>query len=103
MIDIVNREASQLVLGHELSSQSSPGSGQLGITAAIAVRQDCIEGDCNWLGNIVRRDIFRPMVDRNLERMRSRRGSCLSSRMDTDREGPHGGSDGPESIRERFP
>ena len=65
MIDIVNREAAQLVLGHELSSQSSPGSGQLGISAAVAVRQDYVEGDCNWLANIVRRDDFRPMVEWN--------------------------------------
>lgn len=65
IIDIVNREIAQLVLGHELSSQSSKGSGQLGITAALEVRQDYLEGDCQWLTAIVRQDIFRPMTEWN--------------------------------------
>lgn len=53
------------VLGHELTSQSSPGQGQLGITAAMDVRQDIKEGDCRWLAGIIKRDLLTPIVGWN--------------------------------------
>jgi phage gp29-like protein len=65
IIDFFNTNYAQLVLGHELSSQSAPGQGQLGITAALQVRQDILEEDCEWLAGIVRRDVLTPMVGWN--------------------------------------
>lgn len=64
MIDIVNREAAQLVLGHELSSQAATGTNgqQYGISAAEKVRQDILEGDCQWLAAIIKRDLIVPLV-----------------------------------------
>lgn len=53
------------VLGHELTSQSSPGQGQLGITAAMDVRQDILEGDCRWMSENIKRDVLTPMVGWN--------------------------------------
>lgn len=65
IIDYIDKAIGQLGLGHELSSQSSPGSGQLGITAALQVRQDIVEGDCKVLSSVHRRDLLVPMVGWN--------------------------------------
>lgn len=65
-IDYFDKLMAWAVLGHELSSQSSPrGGGQLGITAALQVRQDILEGDCEWIAETVKRDIFTPIVGWN--------------------------------------
>jgi phage gp29-like protein len=64
-IDYFDKWMAWKVLGHELTSQSSPGQGQLGITAAMDVRQDIREADCRWLSGIIKRDIFTPMVGWN--------------------------------------
>lgn len=65
IIDLVNKEAAGLVFGHELSSESSPGSGQLGISAALVQQQHVLESDCKRAGEIVRRDVFRWMTEWN--------------------------------------
>jgi phage gp29-like protein len=62
LVDWVNKEMAGLVLGHELSSQSAPGPGQLGITAATQVKQDILEDDCEYLAEVVRRDVLIPMT-----------------------------------------
>lgn len=64
-IDYFDKWMAWKVLGHELSSQSSPGQGQLGITAAMDVRQDIKEADCRWLAGIIKRDILTPIVGWN--------------------------------------
>lgn len=64
-IDYFDKWMAWKVLGHELTSQSSPGQGQLGITAAIDVRQDIKEADCRWLAGIIKRDLLTPMVGWN--------------------------------------
>lgn len=64
-IDYFDKVIAWRLLGHELTSQSSPGSGQLGITAALKVRQDIIEEDCRWQAGIAKRDLLTPMVGWN--------------------------------------
>jgi phage gp29-like protein len=64
-IDIFDKWIAWKVLGHELTSQSSPGQGQLGITAAMEVRQDIKEADCRWIAGIIKRDVLTPMVGWN--------------------------------------
>lgn len=65
VIDLVDKNTAWVVLGHELSSQSSSGSGQLGITAALQVRQDILEGDCKYVSCTIKRDVTNPMVGWN--------------------------------------
>lgn len=65
IIAYIDTAMAQLVLGHELSSQGSKGGGQLGISAANQVRQDILEGDCAFLGQVIRRDLLTPMVGWN--------------------------------------
>lgn len=64
-IDYFDKWMAWKVLGHELTSQSSPGQGQLGITAAQDVKQEIKEGDCRWLSSIIKRDLLTPMVGWN--------------------------------------
>jgi phage gp29-like protein len=61
-VQYVDTSIGQLVLGHELSSQGSGGSGQLGISAAQQVRQDILEGDCTFIAEIIRRDLLIPLT-----------------------------------------
>ena len=63
--DYLDKAFAQALLGHELSSQSSPGPGQLGITAAESVRQDVLEGDCEDYAPMERRDVYEPLVGFN--------------------------------------
>lgn len=65
ILDYIDRAIAQLWLGHELSSQGSKGGGNLGISAAIQVRQDYLEGDCNSVSGIIRRDLLVPMTGWN--------------------------------------
>jgi len=65
LIEHVNKEVAGLILGHELSSQSAPGPGQLGITAALLVKQDVLEDDCEALSAVVRRDVLTPLTGWN--------------------------------------
>ena len=52
-------------LGHELSSQGSAGGGLLGISAALQVRQDILEADCNFISSTIKRDVLTPLVGWN--------------------------------------
>ena len=62
LCDYIDVAEARLILGHELSSGSSPGSGQLGVSAAKDVRQEIRESDCMMLQEDIRRDVFRPMI-----------------------------------------
>ncbi len=64
-INLIDKAIAWVVLGHELSSQSSPGAGQLGITASLQVRQDILESDCEFVSGIIRRDVLAPIVGFN--------------------------------------
>jgi phage gp29-like protein len=65
LIDYLDKAIAQLVLGHELSSQGSAGGGLLGISAALQVRQDILEADCNFVSETIKRDILMPLVGWN--------------------------------------
>jgi phage gp29-like protein len=63
--DYLDKAFAQAILGHELSSQSSPGPGQLGVTVAENVRQDVLEGDAEDYAPMERRDLYTPLVGFN--------------------------------------
>jgi phage gp29-like protein len=65
LIDYMDKAIAQLVLGHELSSQGSAGGGLLGISAALQVRQDILEADCNFISSTIKRDVLTPLVGWN--------------------------------------
>lgn len=65
-VDHMERVIVQRILGHDLATISAPGNGQLGVTAAILVRADILQGDGTMLSEVIRRDTFVPMILFNL-------------------------------------
>jgi phage gp29-like protein len=65
LVDTIDKWYGQAVLGHELAAQSSPGAGQLGVTAALMVRQDILEFDAELLNDVLRRDLLTPLTGFN--------------------------------------
>lgn len=63
--DYMDKAFAQAILGHELSSQSSPGPGQLGVTVAENVRQDVMEGDAEDYAPGEKRDLYVRLVGFN--------------------------------------